>query len=220
MWSLFEGWENMSFRSRGLFQRKRVRTNERPLRSTLPASFPPPLFHPHTHYWTRPAACHIWTRFSTGTNFNSTQRKKKKQNKTLQAFLRAARPSGWTRASLLIVSKRFSKSTWRLRVSPSELFHMSIGKQSWFLGTFIHSVAGVRAAALHFHTAVSFLFLDSTRTPHFHVMFFMMRKSAGVREVSEVRLWTWSSLSQAKKKREKERKIYEKFEFLDFILFF
>lgn len=59
---------------------------------------------------------------------------KKTNKKTLQAFLRAARPPGWTRASLLIVSKRFSKSTWRLRVSPSELFHMSIGKQSWFWG--------------------------------------------------------------------------------------
>lgn len=59
------------FRSRGLFQRKRVRTNERPLRSTLPASSPPPLFHPHTHSRTRPAACHIWRRFHTNTrNFD------------------------------------------------------------------------------------------------------------------------------------------------------
>lgn len=50
MWSLFEGWENMSFRSRGLFQRKRARTNERLLRS--PGTCPPtttPSFHVSTH---------------------------------------------------------------------------------------------------------------------------------------------------------------------------
>lgn len=70
MWSLFEGWENMSFGSRGLFQRKRARTNETRLRSThtCPAATAAthPLFLPRVHtlsaeLWAaRPAVSRIW----------------------------------------------------------------------------------------------------------------------------------------------------------------
>lgn len=53
-----------------VYSNVRERTNEKLLRSTLPASFPPPLlFHPHTHYWARPASCHIWRRFLNTRNF-------------------------------------------------------------------------------------------------------------------------------------------------------
>ena len=47
-----------------------------------------------------------------------------------------------------------------------------------------------------------------------------MRKSAGVREGSEVRLWTWSSLIQAplpkKKEKKKKETFMKKLKILDF----
>lgn len=152
MWSLFEGWENMSFRSRGLFQRKRVRTNGRLWRSTLPASFPHPPPSPFL-----PFSIHILTSehdLPPATSGDAFQHEK------LQLLLLLSAERLWRFffsfasglsvrgdfGSLLIVSRDPWSQVGVFSLLLSGFFFVffftsPFGKQEPVLGSFIHSAA-------------------------------------------------------------------------------